>query len=486
MSVSRKWEDRTKGCLFGYTNKGGICDPPSGYSRGCSYSFNGLKSYNEGEFNNWVNILKNRNCTNVAELGSCPDGWTLKNREGDTDICVSDNSGNNGTCNHTNNNPARFTKGFEKEKWAKETCNTIWKNTEVLKVGEKANIDREAVRKHLESEYTRRENERKKQEELDRKNWEKTQKRIAEERRTENKRREEEKRELERLKNLEERRVNQGNVTAPPFSEDLVRTDINELNNKIEMLINDINNIETDLGTCPDGWVLEKTDKNRNYCNSEGSGNYSRRCGKKGWFSEKNEESKKNWSTRCRAQFTNKTNLKVGQRAPNYYNRGQELRKMYNKLKTLVTLRNTLLSGMIDDYNTDTKLLGDKGIHLDKSTLLVKNQESEIDRNEGKLDNINSDILTLRREIQIGENDFKEKSFIAFFLKNVFIFLLVAILIALLVKNQTIESNTGIIAGIVVSSVLLLVCLYNYVIYSNRNVNIFHKRDWVKPVHEEQ
>ena len=107
-----------------------------------------------------------------------------------------------------------------------------------------------------------------------------------------------------------------------------------------------------------------------------------------------------------------------------------------------------------------------------------------MDRNDHKMGNLESDILTLRKQILIGENDFKERSFKVFFLKNIFIFLLSSILVGLLVKNDNISTSTGIYVEIVIASILLGIFVYNLWVYNNRNNNIFHKNDWEKPTEE--
>ena len=161
-----------------------------------------------------------------------------------------------------------------------------------------------------------------------------------------------------------------------------------------------------------------------------------------------------------------------------------EQKEMYNKLKKLLDLRNNLLVHMEADYNRDTLTLNEKRLHLDKSKLIVTNQNKEMDRNDHKMGNLESDILTLRKQILIGENDFKERSFKVFFLKNIFIFLLSSILVCLLVKNNNISMSTGIYVGIVIASILLGIFGYNLCVYNNRNNNIFHKNDWEKPTEE--
>ena len=66
----------------------------------------------------------------------------------------------------------------------------------------------------------------------------------------------------------------------------------------------------------------------------------------------------------------------------------------------------------------------------------MANQDKEISRNTQKLRSLKNDILTLRRQLELGENEYRKKSFYIFFLKNIFIFLLFGLLLGLLVKNN--------------------------------------------------
>ena len=136
---------------------------------------------------------------------------------------------------------------------------------------------------------------------------------------------------------------------------------------------------------------------------------------------------------------------------------------------------------MLDKYNSETVTMSDRHDLKGKSDHILGNQEKEISKNNKKLNALKSDILTLRRQLQISESDYRKKSLVIFFLKNIFILLLIVILITLLVKNGNIPANIGIYATIAVSVFFTLVIIYNYYIHSNRNSVIFTKLDFETP-----
>ena len=151
------------------------------------------------------------------------------------------------------------------------------------------------------------------------------------------------------------------------------------------------------------------------------------------------------------------------------------------KIKRLIDEKKRLLETLAGKYNSETVTMSDRHDLKGKSDHILGNQEKEISKNNKKLNALKSDILTLRRQLQISESDYRKKSLVIFFLKNIFILLLIVILITLLVKNGNIPANIGIYATITVSVFFTLVIIYNYYIHSNRNSVIFTKLDFETP-----
>ena len=155
------------------------------------------------------------------------------------------------------------------------------------------------------------------------------------------------------------------------------------------------------------------------------------------------------------------------------------------KILRLIEEKKKVMNELERDYLRNTEIIESKNKTTDTKDTLLENQSREIDRNKEKLTRIRNDILTLRRQLEISENDYKKKSFTIFFLKNIFIYLLFCLLVALLVKNQNIKSSYGFIAIGVLTAIIVLVIVFNLYLNRNRNTNIFDKQDWVKPTLEE-
>ena len=150
-----------------------------------------------------------------------------------------------------------------------------------------------------------------------------------------------------------------------------------------------------------------------------------------------------------------------------------------NKIMRLMDEKKKLLEELTRDYNRNTKIMDAKYDDSDVNDTLLTNQQREIDRNEQKLLSIRNDILTLRRQIELSENDYRKKSFVIFFLKHIFMYLLTILLIGLLVKNKNIKNLQGLIAGGVVTGILVIVILYNLYMNKNRSNHIFDKHDFI-------
>ena len=152
-----------------------------------------------------------------------------------------------------------------------------------------------------------------------------------------------------------------------------------------------------------------------------------------------------------------------------------------NKILRLVDEKKKIMNELEREYNRDTSILKDKYETGDIKDNLIMNQEREIQRNKKKLEMIRNDILTLRRQLELGENEYRKKSFYLFFLKNIFIFLLFGLLLGLLVRNNRLSMSKATYAAIVLVVVFVLIIAYNLFMNRNRNSNIFEKQDWAAP-----
>ena len=98
------------------------------------------------------------------------------------------------------------------------------------------------------------------------------------------------------------------------------------------------------------------------------------------------------------------------------------------KILRLIEEKKKIMEELERDYGRNTEIMNAKLSNTDVKDTLIINQNREIKRNEKKLTSIKNDILTLRRQLEISENDYRKKSFTLFFLKNIFLYLLAVLL----------------------------------------------------------
>ena len=163
-----------------------------------------------------------------------------------------------------------------------------------------------------------------------------------------------------------------------------------------------------------------------------------------------------------------------------------EANKLINqKIQRLIEEKKRVMQELERDYNRHTHVLDDKEVTIDRSKLLIRNQDKELKANEDKLGSLKTDILTLRRQVEIGENEYRKKQYYLFFLKNIFSFLCLGIIVSLLVKSGKIPANIGMIAQITLGSIMALIFLYNMSRNSRSNANTMFRQDWAQPTQED-
>lgn len=165
-----------------------------------------------------------------------------------------------------------------------------------------------------------------------------------------------------------------------------------------------------------------------------------------------------------------------------------------DKIQQLVQEKRDIADQFVRDYNRDTDVVNEKIVTIHNMKKLNRNLNREMARNELKLGNLRNDILTLRRQIEVSENEHSKKSFIVFFLKNVFIFLLGIILVTLLVKNGNITQGMAIKVSIGMAVVLVLLSIGRIWLNRYQHSTIMSKQNFVldrptpkpKPKEEDQ
>ncbi len=149
-----------------------------------------------------------------------------------------------------------------------------------------------------------------------------------------------------------------------------------------------------------------------------------------------------------------------------------------DKIQRLISEKKEVLKELERDYNRNTKLISDRNESIENSKKLVSNQDEQISRNSLKLTNLRNDIMTLRRKLESSENEFKKKSFVVFFLKNIFILLLISILVTLLIKNNNISMSFGIKIHIGLLVVFSGIVVYNLYMHRYKHSSDFSRQNW--------
>jgi len=149
-----------------------------------------------------------------------------------------------------------------------------------------------------------------------------------------------------------------------------------------------------------------------------------------------------------------------------------------DKIQRLISEKKQVLKELERDYNRNINIINDKKRNLKNSATLTSSQDREISRNTLKLTNLHNDIMTLRRQLETSENEFKKKSFIVFFLKNIFILLLVSVLVTLLIKNQNISMELGIKIHFGLVAILAVIVIYNLYMHRYKHSSIFTRQNW--------
>ena len=163
------------------------------------------------------------------------------------------------------------------------------------------------------------------------------------------------------------------------------------------------------------------------------------------------------------------------------YENEQVIKSIQEKLNMLRNQKKQALHEKKQKYNSNSKIL--QSIYDDnyKSDIILSKQNNEINYNSNKLENTKNDIITLRRQVEISQNETLKRNNRLFLLKSLFVYLLVLFLPILLIKNNNISNLQGmiLIAGITV--LFVLVVLFNF--YRHRNINSIHYdvRDWIAP-----
>ena len=87
-------------------------------------------------------------------------------------------------------------------------------------------------------------------------------------------------------------------------------------------------------------------------------------------------------------------------------------------------------------YNTNTDIISNTFDNMNSKDSLLKNQKKIVSSNSDKIQEMNNDILSLRRQLELSYNEYKKRSFVIFILKNIFVYLMIALLIGILMNKK--------------------------------------------------
>jgi hypothetical protein len=147
-------------------------------------------------------------------------------------------------------------------------------------------------------------------------------------------------------------------------------------------------------------------------------------------------------------------------------------------IDALLDEKKLALSRLELEYKSAVSIYNSSLQNKDKTDMYLLNQDREINKNQEKINQLRSEILTLRRQVELGENEYLRKSYKVFFLKHIFVFALIGMFVGLLYKKGTISGNAALLAVVAMAIVFALTFAYNVFINRYRNNNYFHRMDW--------
>ena len=116
-----------------------------------------------------------------------------------------------------------------------------------------------------------------------------------------------------------------------------------------------------------------------------------------------------------------------------------------------------------------------------KSDVILNKQKKETVFNKKKLSNISNDIDTVKRQVEISENETLRKNNFIFQLKIIFIFLILSVIPAYLMKNNKLTQTQGLTVLGSMCVILLFILFKNFLNHRFNNPNDFNIQLWNNP-----
>lgn len=125
------------------------------------------------------------------------------------------------------------------------------------------------------------------------------------------------------------------------------------------------------------------------------------------------------------------------------------------------------------EYNKETTLLQSIYNNELNTDVILSKQDQDIKTNLNTLDNTANNLMTINRQLEISMDETLKRNNILFFLKTIFVCLLLSFIPVLLLKNNKIDTKWAYIMLGVIGCVLFMVSL--------RHLFIMSRKDFVTP-----
>lgn len=149
------------------------------------------------------------------------------------------------------------------------------------------------------------------------------------------------------------------------------------------------------------------------------------------------------------------------------------------KLDRLVNERNMVFNDLTNEYNNLTKYKSNL-LKLQDRDQYVKNFQNNMNsKNRSKIVSIDQDILTRRRQSQIDMDQYYRQNNTIYYLKVIFIFLLLATIpVILAISGVGLNKSTGSIIASVILIIGALIIIMRYVDNRNRSKLLWQERNF--------
>ena len=161
--------------------------------------------------------------------------------------------------------------------------------------------------------------------------------------------------------------------------------------------------------------------------------------------------------------------------------REESLKAINQKLNMLREEKAKALEEKEREYNRDTTVLQSLYDNQMKSGIVLEKQDREMSRNNQKIGNIKQDVLTLRRQVEIAQDETWRRNNKLFILKTLFTFLLGIMIPLILLKNEKISTKIASMTVVVMGVLFTLAISWNLFHGRNRNSLRYNLRHWASP-----